>query len=71
MKYQSNTNNNISGKYAIGSLRNRETTVEFKNTEEFKNFFQQYRLPDFDDLLTKLAAPAEKKSFLVFKNNKL
>jgi len=39
-------------------------------TDEYKNFFQQLRLPWLNDLLTKLATSTGKKSFLVFKNNK-
>jgi DNA-binding LytR/AlgR family response regulator len=42
----------------------------FQNTAELKNFFQQYPLPYLDDLLTKLAPPIGKKSFLVFRDNK-
>jgi DNA-binding LytR/AlgR family response regulator len=41
-----------------------------EKTEEVKNFFQQYPLLNLEDLLTKLAMRAGKKSFLVFKNNK-
>ncbi len=42
----------------------------FKRTEDFINFFQQIRLPNLDDLITKLTGTIGKKSFLVFKNNK-
>jgi two-component system response regulator LytT len=42
----------------------------FQNTAELKNLFQQYPLPYLDDLLTKLAPPIGKKSFLVFRDNK-
>jgi two-component system, LytTR family, response regulator LytT len=45
-------------------------TAAFNRTDELKTFFQQLRLPNLDDLLAKLATPAGKKSFLVFKNNK-
>jgi DNA-binding LytR/AlgR family response regulator len=38
--------------------------------EDFKNFFQQLRLPWVNDILIKLASSTGKKSFLVFKNNK-
>jgi DNA-binding LytR/AlgR family response regulator len=38
--------------------------------EDFKNFFQQVRLPLMNDLLKKLINSTGKKSFLVFKNNK-
>jgi len=42
----------------------------FQNTAELKNFFQQYPVPYLDDLVTKLAPPIGKKSFLVFRDNK-
>jgi len=41
-----------------------------KTTEEFKSFFQHFRLPLLNDFLTRLATSAGKKSFLVFRNNK-
>ena len=59
-----------SGTHTLNSSEAGEITTAFKNTEDFKNFFQQYHLPNLDDLLMKLAAPAGKKSFLVFKNKK-
>ena|SRR5437867_151720 len=58
-----------SGTHALNSSEAGEITTAFKNTEDFKNFFQQYHLPNLDDLLMKLAAPAGKKSFLVDKEN--
>ena len=42
----------------------------FQNTAELKNFFQQYPVPNLDDLVTKLAPSIGKKSFLVFRDNK-
>src|SRR5260221_4658904 len=39
-------------------------------SDDYKNFFQQLRLPWLNDLLTKLAVPTGKKSFLVLKHNK-
>ncbi|WP_183558925.1 LytR/AlgR family response regulator transcription factor [Mucilaginibacter sp. SP1R1] len=42
----------------------------FKKVDELRNFFQQSTVPDFSNLLSQIAAPAGKKSFLVFKNNK-
>ncbi|QHS59978.1 LytR/AlgR family response regulator transcription factor [Chitinophaga agri] len=45
----------------------------FKKVDELKNFFQQHAqhpLPQLNDLLAKVAPPAGKKNFLVFKNNK-
>ena len=70
MKHQSAANIIPSGRHALNSLGAGEITTAFKNTEDFKNFFQQYPLPNLDDLIMKLAATAGKKSFLVFKNNK-
>ena len=56
--------------FAFNPLGDREIVTAFKKTDDIKNFFQQYYLPNLDDLLTKLSSPAGKKSFLVFKNNK-
>jgi two-component system, LytTR family, response regulator LytT len=42
----------------------------FETLNQFKNFFKQNRLSNLDDLLTKIAVPASKKSFLVFKHKK-
>ena len=39
-------------------------------SENYRNFFQQIRLPWLNDLLTKLTTTTGKKSFLVFKSNK-
>lgn len=69
MKHQSAATIIPSGRHALNSLGAGEITTAFKNTEDFKNFFQQYPLPNLDDLIMKLA-PAGKKNFLVFKNNK-
>ena len=38
--------------------------------EDYRNIFQQLRLPWLNDLLTKLTTTTGKKSFLVFKSNK-
>jgi two-component system response regulator LytT len=52
-------------------LKPSTTSVNYlKKTEEFKNFFQQNRLQNLDDLLEKLVTPVGKKSFLIFKDNK-
>ncbi|HMK18113.1 MAG TPA: LytTR family DNA-binding domain-containing protein [Chitinophagaceae bacterium] len=48
-------------------MANEIITSAGKNTDDIKNFFQQFRL---DDLLRKLTTSTGKKSFLVFKNNK-
>lgn len=41
-----------------------------KKVDELKNFFQQKTMPTLENLLAKLDAPAEKTTFLVFKNHK-
>ena len=70
MKYQSNANKLTADRHDQESFGAREIVTDFRNTDKFKNFFQQYRISTLDDLLAKLAAPIGKKSFLVFKNNK-
>ena len=70
MKHQSAATVIPSGRHALNSSGAGEIITAFKNTEDFKNFFQKYPLPNLDDLIMKLAAPAGKKNFLVFKNNK-
>ena len=59
-----------SGRYELKSVRSEEIVSDFKKTEELKNLFQRYYLPDLDDILARLAGPPSKKSFLIFKNNK-
>ena len=70
MKYQSQTNHTSAGSHTQKFMGADEIITAFENTEELKNLFQQDPLPNLNDLLTKLAAPAGKKSFLVFKHNK-
>jgi DNA-binding LytR/AlgR family response regulator len=48
----------------------REMSITLNPFEDLENIFGQIRLPDFADLLSKLAAHMGKKSFLVFKHNK-
>jgi len=55
---------------ALERLMNNELITAEGITDEYKNLFQQLRLPWLNDLLTKLTTPTGKKSFLVFKNNK-
>src|SRR5688572_5304845 len=52
------------------SLFNDSIDATGKTGDEFKNFLQQFRFPDLDDLLARLSILPGKKSFLVFKNNK-
>jgi two-component system response regulator LytT len=70
MRHSSKSNNPIAGQYPFTPSVAGETMTDFKEKEDFKNFFQQYALSNVDDLLTKLIAPQGKKSFLVFQNNK-
>jgi len=70
METQSNRNNMDSGRYTLQPVGINAIAAAFNRTDELKTFFQQLRLPNLDDLLAKLAMPAGKKSFLVFKNNK-
>ena len=70
MKQQSAATIIPSGTHDPNSSRADEIATASKNTEDFKNFFQQYPLPNLDDLIMKLAATVGKKSFLIFKNNK-
>ncbi|MEJ0104892.1 MAG: LytTR family DNA-binding domain-containing protein [Bacteroidota bacterium] len=51
-------------------MANDITTTAGKARDEFKNFFQQIRLPLLDDLLRNLSTSTGKRSFLVYKNNK-
>jgi two-component system, LytTR family, response regulator LytT len=71
METQQITSNGISGR--TGS----DLMVVSKNpglptaaTDEYKDSFQQVRMPWLNDLLAKLTPPPGKKSFLVFRNNK-
>src|SRR5258705_7530622 len=61
METQTITNDMNSGRLALDGLG---------ITDEYKNLFQQLRLPWLNDLLTRLTTQDGKKSFLVFKNNK-
>jgi DNA-binding LytR/AlgR family response regulator len=70
METQPNTDNINSGSYALPSSGTGEIAAESDKADQLKKFFQHLRLPNLDDLLAKLATPAGKKSFLVFKNNK-
>jgi two-component system response regulator LytT len=78
METQPKKSNSALGEYTIAgagdyipqSFRGQSTVTGLKEINEFKDFFQQGRQPGLDALLNKLAAPAGKKSFLVFKRNK-
>jgi DNA-binding LytR/AlgR family response regulator len=62
--------NSINQGLALDPLMANEIIDSGNVTDEYRNFFQQLRLPWLNDLLTKLTTSAGKKSFLVFKNNK-
>jgi two-component system, LytTR family, response regulator LytT len=70
METQTKTKSMTARGFAFNPLGDREIVTAFKKTDDIKNFFQQYYLPNLDDLLTKLSSPVGKKSFLVFRNNK-
>ena len=70
MKYQPNPTNMATARLSVDSFGVKEIIAAIKNSEEFKNITQQIRFPSLVDLLTKLALPVGKKSFLVFKDNK-
>lgn len=70
METQSNRDNMDSGRYTLQPVGINAIAAAFNRKDEIKTFFQQLRIPNLDDLLAKLAPPAGKKSFLVFKNNK-
>jgi len=72
MQTQSSVNNIGSAKLiAMDQLRQNDIAdIIEKRADEFKDFFQQFRLPALDEILTRLNMQNGKKSFLVFKNNK-
>lgn len=70
MKYQTNSGKMIPAMRAVGSFGVRNNIIDLKRQDDFKSILQYFRLPNLDELLAKLAAPPQKKSFLVFKNNK-
>ncbi len=70
MQTQSNSNNMDSARYTLQPVGMNAIAAAFNKRDELKTFIQQLRVPNLDDLLAKLAPPAGKKSFLVFKNNK-
>lgn len=56
--------------YVLKPFSQQDIENAFKKVDELKNFFQQNPLPQLNDLLAKVAGPAGKKNFLVFKQNK-
>ena len=55
---------------AFKSVSKEDVTTVFKTLNEFVKIFRQKQLANLDDLLAKIAVPASKKSFLVFKHQK-
>ncbi|WP_217606549.1 LytTR family DNA-binding domain-containing protein [Chitinophaga sp. GbtcB8] len=56
--------------YVLKPFSKQDIQEALKKVDELKNFFQQKTLPDLGDLLSKLAAPSGKSSFLIFQNQK-
>jgi len=56
--------------YILKPFSRDNIVTAFEKVDAFKNFFQQNTRPGLNDLLTKIAAPGGKKSFLVFQHNK-
>src|ERR1043165_7857784 len=56
--------------YVLKPFSKQDIEEALKKVDELKNFFQQKTLPDLGDLLSKLAAPSGKTSFLIFQNQK-
>jgi two-component system, LytTR family, response regulator len=70
MRPQFHTNNITTRNYLPEPLDAGETVTALEKEDQFRNFLQQIQLSGLNDLLAKLAQPAGKKSFLVFKHNK-
>jgi len=72
MQTQPSLNNiNVGKLIALESLSTNDIVSKIESrVDEIKTFFQQFRLPELDELLAKLGTHNGKKSFLVFKNNK-
>jgi two-component system, LytTR family, response regulator LytT len=56
--------------YMLKFFSKEDIVAAFERMSDFKNLFQQNNLSGLADLLTRLATPPGKKSFLVFKGNK-
>jgi DNA-binding LytR/AlgR family response regulator len=56
--------------YVLKPFSREDIEAALGKVDALKNFFQQKVVPDFSELLSKLVQPAEKTSFLVFKNQK-
>lgn len=56
--------------YVLKPFSKDDIAAALGKVDDLKNFFQQKAIPDLSELLGKMAPPAEKTSFLVFKHQK-
>ncbi|MEZ2442874.1 LytR/AlgR family response regulator transcription factor [Chitinophaga sp. RCC_12] len=56
--------------YVLKPFSKQDIQDALRKVDELKNFFQQKAVPDLSDLLSKLAPPSGKTSFLIFQNQK-
>jgi len=56
--------------YVLKPFSKDDIMEAFRKVDELKSFFQKSAGPDMTELLSRIAPPADKKSFLVFKHNK-
>jgi len=56
--------------YILKPFSKADITAALGKVDHLKNFFQQKALPDISDFLIQMVQPAEKTSFLVFKQQK-
>jgi len=56
--------------YILKPFSKESISEALKKVDELKNFFQQKTIPNLESLISKLDVPAEKTTFLVFKNQK-
>ncbi|WP_295120218.1 LytTR family DNA-binding domain-containing protein [uncultured Chitinophaga sp.] len=56
--------------YVLKPFSKQDIEEALRKVDELKNFFQQKAMPDLTQLLSKLAPPAGKTSFLVFQQQK-
>lgn len=56
--------------YILKPFSSEDIAEAFNKVDTLRNFYQKKSIPDFSDLISQLAAPAGKTSFLVFHNQK-
>ena len=71
METESNRNNMVPGGYTLQPVGINANAAAFNRIDELKIFFQQLRLPNLDDLLAMLAAPAGKRVSLFLKTTSI